>query len=651
MSRSIPQINSDKPLGGRYKVISQLGVGGFGRTFLAEDLHLPGHPQCVVKQLKPQFKSDDTLQMARRCFNTEAEVLYQLGNHDQIPRLLAHFEDNQEFYLAQEFVEGSPLTQELGEGKPWSEAKVFNFLQDILQVLVFVHEQQVIHRDLKPSNLIRRRSDSKIVLIDFGAVKQVSTQNYDLETGLTNLTISIGTQGYMPNEQLAGKPRFSSDLYAIGMIGIQALTGIHPRRLGEDDRGEIAWHHRALHASPALLEVIDRMVRYDFRDRYATVTETLEALSQIPVVSQEQPPVFQPIAPYIELESDRNTAGHSGSNTTTPPALPPDLDFSSADLTVGSEEGLSTAIWVHSEVPQTDETHPTNSTHQTRGTGVTQAVGRPYSPPEAETTGTAAEPSRLKSWFKQPSIALSLLAGLATVGLVTLVVQQAAPQFFVSIFNPQPPSSSPVPAATPAASPSPTIPPLDSTNVSSLFQYANQLMQQKSYARALEYYDRIIALNPSYAEAYAGRCETLNQLNRSEEAVVSCNDALAYKPDYTEALWSKGNALLLQGRTYEALKIYEDVTYYNPDFAPGWVKRGEALQELGRSAEAVYVLDQAISLQRNLPEAWSTKGEALLNLQRYDEAIVSLDKALQLQDPDDPATLELRQQARARLRS
>src|ERR687886_2060115 len=137
--------NSDKPLGGRYKIISQLGAGGFGQTFLAEDLHLPGHPQCVVKQLKPQTSEPETLAMARRLFDTEAEVLYQLGNHDQIPRLLAHFEDNEEFYLAQEFIEGEALTQELVKGQPWTEAQVIDLLQDMLQVLFFVHEQQVIH--------------------------------------------------------------------------------------------------------------------------------------------------------------------------------------------------------------------------------------------------------------------------------------------------------------------------------------------------------------------------------------------------------------------------------------------------------------------------------------------------------------------------
>jgi serine/threonine protein kinase len=110
MSRDLEHTNSENPLGGRYKIISELGAGGFGQTFLALDLHLPGRPQCVVKQLKPQTSDTLSLAMARRLFDTEAEVLYQLGNHDQIPRLLAHFEDNQEFYLAQELIDGSPLT-------------------------------------------------------------------------------------------------------------------------------------------------------------------------------------------------------------------------------------------------------------------------------------------------------------------------------------------------------------------------------------------------------------------------------------------------------------------------------------------------------------------------------------------------------------
>jgi serine/threonine protein kinase len=140
-------------------LVGQLGEGGFGQTFLAEDLHLPGHPRCVVKQLKPQFSNLRGLETAKRLFDTEAAVLYQLGDHDQIPRLLAHFEHEQEFFLAQELIVGQPLSEELVSGQPWDEEKVVALLQDVLNVLSFVHQRGVIHRDIKPQNLIRRDRD------------------------------------------------------------------------------------------------------------------------------------------------------------------------------------------------------------------------------------------------------------------------------------------------------------------------------------------------------------------------------------------------------------------------------------------------------------------------------------------------------------
>src|ERR671933_63504 len=164
-----------KTLSGRYKIVKHLGGGGFGQTYIAEDLQLPGNPLCVVKQLKPKATEQLALQIARRLFDREAQVLYQLGNHDQIPRLLAHFEEEQEFYLVQEFIEGHELRQEMPIGVHLSETQVIAILQDILKVLEFVHQQDVIHRDIKPSNLIRRKRDGKIFLIDFGAVKQLST--------------------------------------------------------------------------------------------------------------------------------------------------------------------------------------------------------------------------------------------------------------------------------------------------------------------------------------------------------------------------------------------------------------------------------------------------------------------------------------------
>lgn len=270
-----------KTLTGRYKIVKMLGGGGFSQTFIAEDGYLPDRPACVIKQLKPASSQAEILKISRELFDKEAKVLYRLGKHDCIPSLLAHFEEDEEFFLAQELIEGDVLTQEIKRGQCLGEQYTIDFLTDILPTLDFVHQQQVIHRDLKPSNLIRRTSDKKIVLIDFGAVKEVSTQPIS-QLGNTNTSsLVIGSPGYMPNEQYSGKTMYASDIYAIGMIALQALTGLSPNQIPEDPiTSEFCWRDLAK-VTPTLAEVIDKMVRFDFRQRYQSASEVLDALQPL----------------------------------------------------------------------------------------------------------------------------------------------------------------------------------------------------------------------------------------------------------------------------------------------------------------------------------------------------------------------------------
>jgi len=269
-----------RTLRSRYNIVKLLGSGGFGDTYLAVDLDLPGQPQCVVKHLKPKDPNPAVLPLAKNLFEREAQVLYQLGNdNDQIPQLFAHFEENGEFYLVQEFVDGHDLTQEITQSEPWSENVVFKLLKDILEVLAVVHQHNVIHRDIKPQNLMRRRKDGKIVLIDFGAVKEISALGVNAQ-GETSLTVSVGTHGYMPSEQSQGQPRFCSDIYAVGIVGIQVLTGLRANQIPKDPHtGEIIWHNHA-QVSQKSAEILEKMVRYDFRQRYQSAAEVLQALQE-----------------------------------------------------------------------------------------------------------------------------------------------------------------------------------------------------------------------------------------------------------------------------------------------------------------------------------------------------------------------------------
>ncbi|MEH2308470.1 serine/threonine-protein kinase [Nostoc sp.] len=264
---------SRKTLRNRFEIIKHLGSGGSGDTYLAVDLDLPGQPHCVVKHFQPKDSNPAVLPIAKKLFDREAEVLYQLGNdHDQIPRLFAHFDEDGDFYLVQEFIDGHALTQEIVSGQRLSENAVLSLLKDILEVLAFVHQNNIIHRDIKPQNLMRRHSDQKIVLIDFGSIKKIGALG-------AGLTIAVGTPGYMPSEQAKGKPKLCSDIYAVGMIGIQALTGLIPEQIKEDpNTGEVLWRDQ-VQVSDALANILDTMVRDRYNQRYQSATEALQALN------------------------------------------------------------------------------------------------------------------------------------------------------------------------------------------------------------------------------------------------------------------------------------------------------------------------------------------------------------------------------------
>lgn len=306
-----------KLLDHRYQIIRVLAAGGFGQTYIAQDTRRPGNPTCVVKHLKPATSDPRVFETAKRLFHSEAETLENLGHHSQIPRLLAYFDENQEFYLVQEFIDGHTLTEELIPGNRWSESQVIHLLQEVLGILEFVHNQGVIHRDIKPDNIIRRTADHKLVLVDFGAVKQLRTQMVTVG-GQPSATVAIGTPGYMATEQGQGKPRPNSDIYALGIIAIQALTGISPTELQEDPQtGELIWRH-LVNVSERLAVVLNKMVRYHFKDRYQTATEALQALQNainpVPIaVSTTSPkslnhPTHQPTKPSSPVSRQQTVA-------------------------------------------------------------------------------------------------------------------------------------------------------------------------------------------------------------------------------------------------------------------------------------------------------------------------------------------------------
>lgn len=276
----------------RYEVIKKLGESEFVQTYLVKDRDLPSQSQYVIKQvpLKPiGIQVQEYIQTdIEALLSDRFKQLEKLNGHGQIPKLLASFEEDSKFYVVQEFIEGNNLNEELKSNQLWNEDRVIDSLVEILEILEFVHRQNLSHLNLEPANIKRRQQDGKLVLIDFGilqgAPELAGRFEYPFESQFGQANRMVGVPGYLPPEGLVERSEFSRDLYALGMIGIQALTGIHPNYLTTDRKtGEIIWRFTIsdrpmIPVSEGLARVLTKLVRHSPDQRYLSATEVLEDL-------------------------------------------------------------------------------------------------------------------------------------------------------------------------------------------------------------------------------------------------------------------------------------------------------------------------------------------------------------------------------------
>ena len=281
-------LNPGDIINGRYEVIQELGRGGFGITYTAYDT-LRSPLTVVLKQIclrttdnssRENYRSIITRQLER-----EARVLREL-NYPCIPHFFDSFEVNNCYYIVQEHIEGHDLSKEILPGEPISELEALVILRNILEILQFVHNNNIIHSDIKPANIIRRHSDGQLFLIDFGSVKEIDTMYNNAPEYIA--TRIIRSTGYTPAEQLNGLLRKNSDIYALGMMLMQAVTGFSIDDVLKDrtvplrnDGGNYIWQEYAPQISPKLKRIISKMIEYSCRDRYQTVDEVLSAINEV----------------------------------------------------------------------------------------------------------------------------------------------------------------------------------------------------------------------------------------------------------------------------------------------------------------------------------------------------------------------------------
>jgi serine/threonine protein kinase len=322
-------------LAGRYIPTKQLGRGGFGAAFLARDRYTPVMRQCVVKQFFPAGNlTPAQLKIALELFEREATVLEEIGSqHDQIPDLFAYFpvivegsspgQQEQFFYLVQEYIDGLNLEEELRQKGSFSEVEVVEILREILKVLDFVHNKDIIHRDIKPSNIMRDKN-GRLFLLDFGAVKQVTKSPTTASTG-------IYSQGFAPPEQISGGQVFpSSDLYALAVTLITLLTNKDASELFDGFSNQWQWQNHT-HVSPYLAKILNKMLQNAANKRFQSASQILEALKTI---GNSQASSNNPQTTATQI----NNPGHNPGNNPSPVLRqkPPVQQFSTIEMLAGA---------------------------------------------------------------------------------------------------------------------------------------------------------------------------------------------------------------------------------------------------------------------------------------------------------------------------
>ncbi len=414
----------------RYRLLNILGQGGFGRTYLAEDLGR-FNERCALKEFIPSQSGNYALEKSKELFQREAATLYQI-QHPQIPQFRATFEENQRLFLVQDYVEGKTyraiLNDRIAQGLAFSEAEALQLLRQLLPVLAHIHARGIIHRDIAPDNIMLRQSDFLPVLIDFGVVKEIATR---LQTATAPQSTTVGKLGYAPSEQMqTGRAYPSSDLYALAVTTVVLLTGREPQDVYDDI--SLTWHwQRYANVHPGLAQVLNKMLSYRPGDRYQSVAEVAQALQALTHPAAMHPSVGQQPLP----------GQPPGMYAPTQPPMPNPDPFSQVQTVAVGRRPISTSA--------------AGGTIVGSGAGGSTRHANPSIPlPSQQSSSVWDNPLAVIG----VGIGLAIVAGIASWAVVSafLNVNNPAPMPSPTLTVAPPLTPSPTPTVSPSSSPTPT---------------------------------------------------------------------------------------------------------------------------------------------------------------------------------------------------
>ena len=576
-------------LNGHYRILKVLNDGEKRKTYLVEDVNLHSS-QFIVKQLR---SNPQTITILSRLFASLAATLEKLGQeHDKIQKLIAYFEENEEFYIVQEFIPGNPLTNEIIHGQPLREDQVISLLSEILEILVIIHSYGLIHRDIQPANIIRRESDKKLVLVNFGTVNEAINNTFD------NIE-------YRPIEQVNGNLKYNSDIYALGIVAIAVLLGLSRNEISnlrsQKNRltGEIVWLNKNIKVNSKLAKVINRIVRFDYRKRYQYATEVLEDLKKITNVEHEQQKqnqkklllVLTGIAGCITLaigvwqlrslkpvNDPQHTLYREGVNK---------YDAGNYE---GAVEDLNQAIGLN----------PKNALAYNKRGDAYYRLGD-YEQAQADSSqAILLNPQDANAYFDR-GFAFSELGKY----------KEAIADYTQAIK-------------------------LNSEDAYAYYGRGLAHAQLKDNKGAIADFSKAIALKPQHTEAYLQRGILRRRLRQRLEAIQDFDTVIKINPSDAKAYYQRGLTQSINKQKYAALKDYTDAININPKYIEAYLNRGDVYSDLGDKLEATEDYNSILKIDPKFIAAYIHRGIHRFSFGDYKGAIQDYTEALKL-DPNDIA--------------
>lgn len=607
----------ERLLNQRYQFIKTLGSNQLGQTHLVGDTHLPGHPRCVVKQLKLPGSNPKTLEFSLILLNKKAEALKSLGTHPQLPKLLDYFEESQSFYLVEEFIIGTSLREQFESQPQWTEAQVIGLLEEVLQILAFIHSRGLIHRSIEPANLIRRKSDDRIVLTGFGIFKEIGTQVMRSQQQLLKAQRN-GSGVYVSPEQDQGQAHFNSDIYSLGMVGIQLLSGQSLLELSAL-RGKTAqdWYD-GVKGSPGFIRILNRMIAPDTKERYQLATSVLEDLANLqggngPLVLSD---------PAVPIPQEPNAAYDEAAPVIPVPSLHTKRYLLPLSVVVGSIVLLGIALG--------------SSRFSLSGLGnsglneakVYVEEGNLEQALEKYNEAIAKRPKNGDAYYQRALIHRdreNLQLALEDFTQAILLESHLTESYYqrgnirFELGDRQGAKADYTEAIE-----------LDPSFARAYVNRGSVLSDLGDDKGAILDYTQSLKMEPTLSAAYLNRCLSWSNVGDQDRAIADCTQAINLEPTDGFAYQNRGLARRKKQDYQGAIEDYNIAIRLDPDDPVPYHNRGLTRLDLGDLQGAIADFSLAIERKSDFALAYYDRGLAHLKRQQTDQAISDLQKTAQL---------------------